>query len=198
MYPIIIDIDEIKHEFQDYTPEKAEQYQEKSAKEANKRFQKALKQYKDKEIILMSGGSASGKTEYRSKHLNDFQGIIFESTLRSTKGFEIKMEKIRKAKAKVSIHAIFPDSLKRAYIAFLNRERQFSDKYFYFTHSESRKTLLHIAKNYLEIEIKIFESMYAKNNLLFPEIKFHSKEELIEFLSNNQYNEKDIIKEIIQ
>ncbi|MDE2024935.1 MAG: DUF2188 domain-containing protein [Patescibacteria group bacterium] len=51
------------------------------------------------------------------------------------------------AKKTPIIYTVIPDDLKRAFVAFLNRDRKFSDTHFYKTHSGSRKTLLWIAQN---------------------------------------------------
>ena len=52
-----------------YSPEKANDFHYDSAKNANKKFDQELKQIKgqNKKVILMCGGSASGKTEFIAK-----------------------------------------------------------------------------------------------------------------------------------
>ncbi len=191
--PIIISIDESKKQILGYTPHKAEDFQKESAQLANKNFDVALKRSFDDEVILMCGGSASGKTEFLSVYLSGFNGIIFDSTLPTIHGAEIKIRKIVKAKKKPIICAIFPDDIKRAFIAFLGRDRKFSDAYFYKTHSGSRSTLLWVLENHPEVEIRIYESSYQKGNLLFKEVIFSHEKERIEFLNNNQYTENDIL-----
>lgn len=92
------------------------------------------------------------------------------------------------------IFAVIPDDLKRAFIAFLNRDRKFSDKHFYRTHSGSRKTLLWIASEYPEIEINIVESSYTPDQKLqFLKIEFDSRQKFIEYLTGKQLTENDII-----
>lgn len=190
---IIISIDESKKQIAGYMPHRAGEFQQESAKLANKSFDIALKKSQHHEVILMCGGSASGKTEFLSEYLSDFHGIIFDSTLPTIHGAEIKIKKIIKAKKKPIICAIFPDDLKRAFVAFLGRDRKFSDEYFYKTHSGSRHTLLWVIENYPEVEIRIYESSYEKNNLIFKEMIFHDPKERVEFLKKNQYTENDIL-----
>ena len=74
-----------------------------------------------------------------------------------TSSADIKLKKIQEAGRLPIIYAVIPDDLKRAFIAFLNRDRKFSDTHFYKTHSGSRKTLLWIAKNYPKYEELIKE-----------------------------------------
>lgn len=191
--PTIISIDESKKQISGYAPNKAEEFHEESAKLANKSFDSALKSSSDGEVILMCGGSASGKTEFLSVYLNNFRGIIFDSTMPTTQGAEIKIKKIIKAKKKPIICAIFPDDIKRAFVAFLGRDRKFSDEYFYKTHSGSRSTLLWVLENYPQAEIRIYESSYQKDSLIFKEIIFQKEKERVEFLKKNQYTESDIL-----
>lgn len=191
--PIIISIDESKKQIVGYAPHKAEEFQKESAKLANKSFDIALKKSLHHEVILMCGGSASGKTEFLSEYLSGFQGIIFDSTLPTIQGAEIKIKKIIKAKKKPIICAIFPDDIKRAFVAFLGRDRKFSDEYFYKTHSGSRSTLMWVTENHPGVDIRIYESSYEKNNLIFKEILFNNPKERIDFLMKNQYTGSDIL-----
>jgi hypothetical protein len=194
MPQIVISYDEAKKKLQGYDPGKAELFHVESAKIADKEFARALKVFPGKNVILMSGGSASGKTEFVSGYLGDFQGIIFDSTLPSIKGAEIKIKKILKANKIPIIYAVFPDDLERAFTAFLNRDRKFSDAHFYRTHSSSRATLYWIAQHYPQIEMKIFESRYVKRgDMSFYEYKIVDHEQLLGFLKKSQYTEDEII-----
>lgn len=180
---------------QGYHPSKAELFHRESAKIADKEFAQALKNLQEKNVILMSGGSASGKTEFISGYLIDSDGIVCDSTLSTIEGAKIKIQKILKAQKTPKIYAVFPDNLERAFTAFLSRDRRFNDEHFYRTHSGSRKTLLWIAQNYPQIEIKIFESKYLqKGDMQFYEFKFTNHELLIEFLTKSQYTENEIIE----
>lgn len=195
MRPRVISSDEIKKRLEGYNPSEAERFHIESAKIADKDFVVALKDSFLKTVVLMSGGSASGKTEFVSAYLSDFQGIIFDSTLPTVVGAKIKINKILKAKKIPKIYFVFPDDLERAFVAFLNRDRRFSDGHFYRTHSGSRKTLLWIAENYPEFEIRIFESKYLKRgDMVFYEYLFANHWHLVEFLKKAQYTENEIIK----
>jgi len=95
------------------------------------------------------------------------------------------------------IYAVIPDDLNRAFIAFLNRDRKFSDIHFYKTHEGSRKALLWIALNYPNVKINIIESSYTQKQILqFDQIEFENKQQMIDYLSRLQISEDDIIKEI--
>lgn len=191
----IVSADEIKKELPDYSPEKAEQFHTQSAKLADKEFEFELKNSNFKEVILLCGGTASGKTEFLVTHLaNRKECLIFDATLSTEEGARIKLKKILHAKNKPVVYAVIPDDLERAFIAFLHRDRKFSDAHFYRTHSGSRKTLLFIASNYPEVRINIIESSYTKDDKLqFFKIEFNDKKLLISYLRDLQMTETDII-----
>lgn len=67
---LVISADEIKKELPDYSPEKAESFHRESARLADKNFEIALKESTFKEVILLCGGTASGKTEFLVTQLN--------------------------------------------------------------------------------------------------------------------------------
>ena len=195
--PLVISADEIKKELPNYSPEKAESFHHESARLADKNFEKALKENPFKEVILLCGGTASGKTEFLVTQLNHKHCIVLDATLSTKKGAEIKLKKIIKSKKKAVIYAIIPDDLKRAFVAFLNRDRKFSDTHFYKTHEGSRRTLLWISTNYPVVEINIIESSYTSDEKLqFTYIKFDNRQKLIDYLSGIQLTESDIISYI--
>lgn len=191
---IVISADEIKKQLPDYTPEKSEDFHSESAKLADKQFGRVLKESLLQEVILLNGGTASGKSEFLSTQLIDLECIILDATLSTEKGARNKLRQIFKSGKTPHIYAVVPDDLRRAFIAFLNRERKFGDKYFYKTHSGSRKTLLWIALEYPDIEIKVVESSYTRDHQLqFAQIKFANKAQLIDYLAGLQKTEDDII-----
>ena len=63
MSAIVIDIDECKKQIPGYTPTKATRYHTESVKLADKLFKEAISKKHPKKVILMCGGSASGKSE---------------------------------------------------------------------------------------------------------------------------------------
>ncbi|MBI2196552.1 hypothetical protein HYU45_02955 [Candidatus Daviesbacteria bacterium] len=195
---IVISADEIKKELKGYTPNLAEKFHAESAKMADQEFEKEIKNTSYKEIILVCGGSASGKSEFLATQLADRESVIFDGTLSSTKRAERKLKKIIKESKTPIIYAVIPDDLKRAFIAFLRRDRKFRDTHFYRTHSSSRKTLLWIALNYPKVEINIVESSYTSSKgLQFIRIKLDNRQKLIEYLIGLQMTEDDIIKQTI-
>src|SRR3989344_2732773 len=189
----IISADEIKKSLPDYSPEKAETFHRESAKLADKNFELALKSNTSKEVILFCGGAASGKTEFLVTQLSHKQCIIFDATLDTIERAKIKIRNILRRKKVPVIYTVVPDDLKRAFIAFLNRDRKFSDTHFYRTHSGSRKTLLWTAVNYPEVEINLVESSYTeKQSLQFAKVKFDNRKQLIDYLTGFQLTESDI------
>lgn len=191
---IIISADEIKKELPNYSPDKAEKFHRESARKADKLFEKALKNYSHREVILLSDGSASGKTEFLSTQLVQKDYIILDATLATLTGAEIKIKKIIKTMNIPVIYAVIPDDLRGAFVAFLNRDRKFSDTHFYTTHSGSRKTLLWIATNYPDIQINIVESSYTPDEKLqFIQIAFDDRQKLVKYITGKQMTEDDII-----
>ena len=192
---IVISADEIKKQLPDYFPEKAEIFHRESARLADKLFSQELKKRKYKYVILLNGGTASGKSEFLSTQLKNKRCIVFDATLSTQLGAEIKLKQILKAKKQPIIYAVIPDDLRRAFVAFLSRDRKFSDSHFYKTHCGSRKTLLWIAKNYPEIEINIVESSYTPDQKLqFIQVEFENRQKLIDYLTSKQLTENDIIQ----
>ena len=199
MMAVLISADDIKKKLPDYSPEKAEQYHRESARIADREFGNKLKDADFREVILMSGGAASGKTEFLATHLvNRKSCLILDATLSTEEGAGIKLKKIIKAKKKPVIYAVIPDDLKRAFTAFLHRDRKFSDAHFYKTHSGSRRTLLWIANNYPDVEMNIVESSYKKGKRLqFSKLKFDSRYLLISYLAGLQMTEAGIIEKLL-
>ncbi len=176
MEALLISADEIKKILPNYSPEKAEAFHSQSAKQADKEFEAALRENRYKTVILMSGGSASGKTEFLASHLMKGRSIIFDTTLSTPEGPKNKIRKILKANKTPVIYSVVPDDLTRAFIAFLHRDRKFSDAHFYRTHSGSRKTLLWIAENYPQVNIYLIKSSYSRNRKLrFTRLQFNSQ-----------------------
>ncbi len=188
-----ISIDDQKERIAGYSPGKAEEFHTASAKLADKLFEEKLKTESAGEVILLCGGSASGKTEFYSEYLADQACIVFDSTLSTIEGATIKLRKIQKAKKTPVVVAVVPDDVQRSFKAFLGRERTFSAEHFYRTHSGSRNSLLWIAQEYPSIEIRLYESAYRKKGTLrFRRIAFRNRRKLIEYLTKIQYTETQI------
>lgn len=196
----IIAADEIKKTLPGYKPENSEVFHRESARLADKAYAQALKDRPEKTVVLMAGGSASGKSEYVSAYLEKRKIIILDGTLPSIEGAGIKIRKAQKAGKHIQIHLVLPDSLLVAFIAFLNRERKFSLEHFYRTHSNSRKTVLEVAQLYDDLDIEIYVSdvdfVGVGSTMSFKHLNFSNRRELIEFLEQNQYTEDEIIKKV--
>lgn len=191
---LIISADELKKTLSNYSPDKAEFFHKESTIQANKLFTKSLKDKEYHKVILLSGGAASGKTEFLSTHLIDKDYIIFDSTLDTEERARIKIKQIKKARKIGIVYVVIPDDLKRAFVAFLNRDRKFSEEHFYRTHSGSRKTILRAASEYPDVEVNIIESSYTLDGKLqFIKIEFSSRQKLINYLTGKQVTESDII-----
>ena len=192
----IISADDIKKTLPGYNPKRSDVLHHKSARLADKAYEDALKTRPEKTAILMSGGTASGKTEYISAFLRGRKAIIFDGTLPSFEGAKIKIRKALKHGKKIEIHAVLPLSIETAFVAFLNRDRKFPPEHFYRTHSYSRKTLLEIALKFPEIPMEVVFSENIKKNgkykMIFTRLSLSNRGMLVDFLSENQYTEEDI------
>jgi len=196
----IISADDIKKTLLGYVPEKSEFFHRESAKLADVQFAAALKDRPEKTVVLMAGGTASGKTEYVSAYLQKRRVIIFDGTLPTLEGAEIKIRKCLKAGKIVEVHLVLPASVLVAFIAFLNRDRKFSLEHFYRTHSSSRRTVLEIARAYPDIPVEIYVSdvdyVGSDSSMSFLHLAFDDRSELVEFLTKYQYTEQEIMKEV--
>jgi hypothetical protein len=199
----IISIDELKKALPGYSPERADEFHVESAKLANKLFSQELKKIRNSEVVLMCGGSASGKTEFIEKFFitENFDGMIFDSTLSRLEGLQIKIKEIKKSGNEPIICFILPDDLRRCFTAFNKRDRKIPELRFYETHSGARKVALWLAKKNPEVEILIYQNSYQPNNLeedqlSFGIVKFEGKKELIDFLEESQLSEKEVKKMI--
>jgi hypothetical protein len=197
----IISIDELKKALPGYSPEKADDFHSESARLANKLFAQELKKIKSKKVVLMCGGSASGKTEFIDKFLitDEFDGIIFDSTLSKIEGTKIKIKEIQKSGNAPIVCFILPDDLKRCFAAFNKRDRKIPEIRFYETHAGARKIALLLAKEFPEVEILIYQNSYQPKNLeeeqlFFALLEFENKKEIVNFLEEKQITEEEIRK----
>ncbi len=197
MKATIVSADELKKELSGYTPEHAEEFHTESARKADKKFDAALKCSEHPTVILMSGGPASGKTEFVSEYLLDKDVLVFDGILPTENGAKIKIDHIRKSKKVIKIYAVWPEDMKAAYVAFLNRDRKFSDKHFYEKHSAARRILLWIATTYSDIAITIFKSAYLEGKLHFTEL-VGRRDDMVAYIRENQYHQDDIMKIVSQ
>jgi hypothetical protein len=189
----IIAADEIKKTLPGDTPDQAEGFHETSAKLADKAYMQALKERSENTVILMSGGAASGKSEYVSVYLESSQSIVLDGTLPTLEGARIKIRNARKANKSVEVHAVLPSSLSVAFIAFLNRDRKFPVEHFYRTHSSSRETLLEIAEEFPDTQMTIVVSNGdPASGMTFTKQEFTDRQQLIDFVKSRQYTEEEI------
>ncbi len=103
---ILISADDIKQQLQGYTPDKSGDFHVESAKLADRQFDECLKSSNLDIVILMSGGPASGKTEFISSYLINQNIIIFDGVLPSELGAKIKITKSIRSGKHVSVYAI--------------------------------------------------------------------------------------------
>lgn len=195
---IVISADDLKKTIPGYDPEQSHLVHSQSAKLADQKYDECVKTCEYEQVILLSGGAASGKTEFMSEYLLDKPYIILDGTLPTLEGARIKARKAQKYGKRVKIVAVWPADLKVAFAAFLQRDRKCPDEHFYRTHSQSRKTLLEVAKSNLEVDIELYENHYDEEGLVFYQYIFDSQDRLIEHLAKNQYTGEEIIELITE
>lgn len=93
---MLISADEIKKRIKGYDPEKSEKHHSESARIADDDFKNALQTVQGCDVILMNGGSASGKTEFISEYLDSYLGIVFDGTLSTAEGARTKIKNMKK------------------------------------------------------------------------------------------------------
>lgn len=195
---LIIDIDQFKELIPGYKPSNAEKFHHQSMKLANGTFLDALKSSTYKKVILMSGGSASGKSEFLDAYLKAKKAIIYDSTLSSIEGFQIKYKLSQKYAKKIEIYAIWPEDLLISFIAFLNRDRKFPYEHFFKTHSRSRKVLLWILRNYPEIKIHLYLNTYDNDiKLKYKKLEFASRIDQGKYILKEQQSEQALMIAIL-
>lgn len=216
----VISIDDEKELISGYSPENADFFHLESAKIANKKFDQELKKIKGKNVVLMCGGSASGKTEFIAKFCPtetdqsaEISGIVFDSTLATENGAETKIRNIKRFGNIPVVCLVLPYSLTRCFKAFHERDRKIPEARFFETHSGARRVALWIAKNHPEVDLLIYynrlideadksdgdlQIAQTEDGLGFAEISFESKNELIAFLEEAQCSEEEIKTLIIK
>jgi len=197
----VVSIDDVKEAIPGYDPKNADEFHSLSARIANRLFEDELKERKDKDIILLCGGSASGKTEFLAQFLSeDFDGLVFDSTFSTELGAKIKIKKILASGNKPKLYLVLPKNLPLAFTAFCNRERKIPEYRFFETHAGARQVALWVAKNFPEIEILVYENQLERSSeedfLPFSEIEVSDRNSLVRFLENIQMSEEEIFAKI--
>lgn len=178
---MIVEVDEYKEKVVGYDAQKSEDFHIESAKLADKDFIKYLKSGKYKRVILMAGGTASGKTEFATSYLTHKDQLVYDGTLKNFEGFEIKYKNIMKYtkdEAKVKIVLIMPSNFDDAFKIFHNRKRKMKDETFFDTQIRSRQTVAKILME-TKVRVEIYSSIYNvdKDILIYNRINVSNRKE---------------------
>ncbi len=172
---MIIEVDEYKSKVENYNPNNSEDFHIESAKLADADFINCLKSKKYKRIIFMAGGTASGKTEFASQFLNKKDQLVYDGTLKSFEGFNVKLDKIKrydKNNSKVKVVLIIPKDWVKSFDAFLTRERKMSPQIFFETHIKSKVSVAEILlKTKIKLEIYVSVPREDKDKIDFVLMK---------------------------
>ena len=183
---MIIEVDEYKEKVVGYEAEKSEDFHIESARLADKDFIKHLKTGKYKRVILMAGGTASGKTEFATSYLIHKDQLVYDGTLKNFEGFQIKYKNIMKytkGLAKIKIVLIIPANFDDAFKIFHNRKRKMKLETFFDTQIRSRQT---VAKILIEtkVRVEVYSSVYSssKDKLQYTRINIMNRKDVAENL----------------
>lgn len=172
---MIIEVDEYKKKILGYNPEKSEDFHIESAKLADRDFIECLKTKKYKSVVLMAGGTASGKTEFTKSYLTKRKQLVYDGTLKEFKGFKIKLEKIErydKSIKNIKVVLIIPSDTTEALGAFLKRDRIMKLDTFFDTQIRSKMTVAQILKQTkTRVEIYISHVGPDSNKLKYTRMK---------------------------
>jgi len=197
MKSLIIEVDAYKPMVPGYEPKKSWKYHKQSAKLADAAFKQALKNAQYKKVVLMCGGSASGKSEFASSSLINEGVIVYDGTLSSVEGAKVKIRNSKRKRKRIEINAIIPDNITKVFRAFLTRDRAIPIDVFIETHSFCRSTLLWILKHQMDIDVKIYESSVKKDRLQVDELIFGGRNDMTKYIKLIQISKKEI-KKLIQ
>lgn len=172
---MIIEVDEYKKKIDGYNPKKSEDFHSESAKLADKDFIECLKSKKYRRVVLMAGGTASGKTEFARSYLNKKDQLVYDGTLKDFEGFKIKLEKIKrydKSIKNIKVILIIPSDTTEALGAFLKRDRIMKLDTFFDTQIRSKMTVAQILKQTkTRVEMYISHVGLDSNKLKYTRMK---------------------------
>jgi cell division protein ZapA (FtsZ GTPase activity inhibitor) len=172
---MIIEVDEYKKKIKGYNPKRSEEFHSESGKLADQDFITHLKTRKYKKVVLMAGGTASGKTEYATSYLKSKTTLVYDGTLKDYKGFNVKLDKIKRYSKNITdikVVLIVPKNTLDAFSAFIERERKMDNKVFFETHVKSKDTVVKILRE-TKVKVEIYSSEYNEKTrkLSFLKIK---------------------------
>lgn len=172
---MIIEVDEYKKFIAGYDPKKSADFHKESGKLADKHFIDCLKSRKYRRVIFMSGGTASGKTEFAFSYLNKKDQLVYDGTLKDFNGFEIKLQKIKrygKNNPKIKVILVIPQDWIKAFGAFLKRERIMPPNVFFETQIKSKLAIAKILKETnIRVEIYVSDVKDGTDKLGYRRIK---------------------------
>ncbi len=166
---MIIEVDEYKTKVEGYNPDSSEDFHAESARLANSDFVAELKTHKYNKVILMAGGTASGKTEFCYTYIKDKKALVYDGTLKKIDNLIVKLQKIKRyAKYidNVKVILVIPKDINASYAAFLKRDRKMSTAVFFETQILSKLVVADILKNHTEIKVEIKVSVYEPSGKL--------------------------------
>ncbi len=183
---MIIEVDEYKKKVKAYSPERSEDFHKESALLADKDFVNHLKTKKYKKVVLMAGGTASGKTEYAMSYLLDKTTLVYDGTLKNFSGLKPKLDKIQRYSKhikNIKVVFIIPKNIEYAFAAFLKRERKMNERIFFETHVKSRESIARILAE-TKIKVEIYASEYSEQTgkLSFARVKMNKGRKYISHL----------------
>lgn len=171
---MIIEVDEYKKLLPEYDPNRSEDFHIESSKLADKEFTKCLKSGKYRNVVLMSGGTASGKTEFANEYLSRKNILVYDGTLKDYDGYKIKMQRITrygKSIKSIKVVLIIPIDKVKAFAAFLGRERKMKPEVFFDTQLKSKLVVYKILReSKTKVEIYFSNSDTTNQKLSYKKL----------------------------
>jgi len=185
---LVIDSDAIKKEMPGYTEDLAPQFHKASSAEAKARYAEALKDPYYDDVVIMGGGSGSGKTEvFVSKNLDRPNTILFDGTLADKAAAQTKIDQALKAGKNVKIEAVMAP-IEDAFMFASDRGRYIPRDVFADKHYGFRKTLYELAKENPSLEIGITINSKAKTYTG----SFKNRPEMLEYLKEQSFSKEKV------
>jgi len=180
---VIVDLDDYKVDLDGYDESDAESndsVQREASKLSDSDFKKAAKSSEYDELVVVCGGSGSGKTEFAHTYYCDgncmqecgneldleINPLVYVTTLSSSKSGDGISSKIKYAHkggiSKVRFILIAPKDHEKCYMAFLRRSRKIKPEVFHRSHQAAPSNFEEILDRDFKIKDTQFEIYLAE------------------------------------
>jgi len=189
----VIDTDELRKTLPGFKEGLEPEFHSASSKLTEDVFQEAIKRPEFEEVTFVAGGSGSGKSEvYVSRAKRNPKEIIMDGTLADYEKAARRIKEAQKAGKKVKIQAVLADIEDAKKFAKKRTEktgRVTPEDVLVEKHNQSRSTLLRLAKENPDLEIRVIENMPEGS----MSVLFKGRDDLLDYLTASQISPGDAI-----